>query len=263
MSVSSAYDPAVRRRQRKPIFDDRSRALDRFGLLLIVTIASIVILMLVDVGPRVTGTSGRWESAFASLLVGATLLLALRASGLNGRLQRVADIVVVLVVLSVSFLALASLFNDATPRPAASAPLIVVFLAVLAPLAVIRRLVQHRVVTRGTLLGAISGYLLIPIAFFYLYLSVSISQGTPFFGTPQPSTTYMYFSLTTITTTGYGDLTAQTELGRLMAMAEAVSGQIYLVTFVAMLVGLFIAGRSAMRTPGPGIETGPQPEEAE
>ena len=37
---------------------------------------------------------------------------------------------------------------------------------------------------------------------------------------------------------GYGDLTAQTHLGRLLANAEAVVGQVYLVTFVAMIVGL-------------------------
>jgi hypothetical protein len=67
----------------------------------------------------------------------------------------------------------------------------------------------------------------------------------------------MYFSLTTITTTGYGDLTAQTDVGRTLAMAEAVIGQIYLVTFVAMLVGLFIAGRRTLREPL--IEPGPQP----
>jgi voltage-gated potassium channel Kch len=48
----------------------------------------------------------------------------------------------------------------------------------------------------------------------------------------------MYFSLSTITTVGYGDLTAITPFARLIATAEAVSGQVYLVTFVAMLVGL-------------------------
>jgi hypothetical protein len=53
----------------------------------------------------------------------------------------------------------------------------------------------------------------------------------------------MYFSLTTITTTGFGDLTAASPFGRLLAMWEAVTGQVYLVTFVAMLVGLFAANR--------------------
>lgn len=238
---------AVRKPQRKPMFDDSSRALDRFGLLLIVTVASIVILMLVDIGPGVDLTSGRWEAALASLLVGATLLLALRASGLAIHWQRVADVIVILVVTGVSLVAVLATFNDNFPAPANTAPIVVVALAVAAPLAVVRRLAQHREVTRGTILGAVSGYLLLPIAFFYLFVASSRVTGQEFFGSPAPTTDYMYFSLTTITTTGYGDYTAANEFGRTLAMAEAVTGQIYLVTFVAMLVGLFISTRRTLR----------------
>ena len=48
--------------------------------MLVVTALSVVILMLVDIGPRVSVASGRWESALASLMVGTTLILALRAA---------------------------------------------------------------------------------------------------------------------------------------------------------------------------------------
>jgi hypothetical protein len=48
----------------------------------------------------------------------------------------------------------------------------------------------------------------------------------------------MYFSLTTITTVGYGDLTAAAQPGRLLANTEAVVGQLYLVTFVGLLIGI-------------------------
>ena len=85
------------------------------------------------------------------------------------------------------------------------------------------------------------------------------SRRVPYFGESQPTTSYMYFSLTTITTTGYGDFTAASEFGRLLAMAEAVTGQVYLVTFVAMLVGLFAANRIAGR---PAVAPGPEPEDA-
>jgi hypothetical protein len=237
----------VKKSKRRPIFDDKSRLLDRFGMLLIVTVSSIVILMLVDIGPRASEATGRWQSAIASMLVGATLLLALRASGLSRRPQRIADLIVIIVVSGVSLLAVLTTFTDQVPKPTRAAPVLVVLLAVVAPLAIIRRLVKHREVTRGTLLGAISGYLLLPIAFFYVFISSTSITQAPFFGTPQPTTSYMYFSLTTITTTGYGDLTAAAPLGRLLAMAEAVTGQVYLVTFVAMLVGLFAANRIAGR----------------
>lgn len=242
--------------RRRPIFDDRSRLLDRFGLLLAVTVGSIVILSLVDIGPRASGESSRWEIALASVLVGATLLLALRASGLTRRLQRVADLIVLIMVSSVGFLAVVSSFTDIAPAPTTAAPILVVLVAIVAPMAIIRRLVQHREVTRGTLLGAISGYLLLPIAFFYVFLASATITRTPFFDSAQPTTSYMYFSLTTITTTGYGDLTAASAFGRLLAMAEAVTGQVYLVTFVAMLVGLFAANRMAGR---PAVAEPPQP----
>jgi hypothetical protein len=48
---------------------------------------------------------------------------------------------------------------------------------------------------------------------------------------------FLYFSFVTITTVGYGDLTAGTNLGRSIAIAEALTGQIYLVTVVATIVG--------------------------
>ncbi len=246
----------MKKPKRGPVFDDRSRLLDRFGLLLGVTAGSIVILSLVDIGPRVDEASGRWQSALASVLVGVTLLLALRASGLNRRLQRIADLVVLIIVSSVSFLAVVSTFTDESLRPTSAAPVMIVVLAIVAPMAIIRRLVQHREVTRGTLLGAISGYLLLPIAFFYVFLASATVAREPFFGTAQPTTSYMYFSLTTITTTGYGDITAASPFGRLLAMAEAVTGQVYLVTFVAMLVGLFAANRIAGR---PAVADGPEP----
>ena len=47
---------------------------------------------------------------------------------------------------------------------------------------------------------------------------------------------YLYFSFTTITTVGYGDLTAQANVGRMLAVLEAILGQLYLITVVALVV---------------------------
>ena len=47
----------------------------------------------------------------------------------------------------------------------------------------------------------------------------------------------LYFSFTTLTTVGYGDLTAASNLGHTLAMSEALVGQIYLVTVVSLIVG--------------------------
>lgn len=49
---------------------------------------------------------------------------------------------------------------------------------------------------------------------------------------------FIYFSLVTITTLGYGDIVPTTNLARSLATLEAVIGQLYLMTTVAWLVGV-------------------------
>lgn len=143
-------------RQRPVFFDDASRYLDRFGLLLIVSIASIAILSLVDMTPQEDSTIDRWEETGAAALVGWTLLLALRASGVEHRWQRIADVVVALMVTFLLVVAVLTSVGAVSPLHPATAPLLVVGVSVIAPLVVMRRLLTHREVRRSTLLGAIS-----------------------------------------------------------------------------------------------------------
>jgi hypothetical protein len=53
----------------------------------------------------------------------------------------------------------------------------------------------------------------------------------------------LYFSLTTLTTTGYGDITPVDPVARSAANLEAVIGQFYLAITIARLVALEIAER--------------------
>jgi hypothetical protein len=55
---------------------------------------------------------------------------------------------------------------------------------------------------------------------------------------------FLYFSLVTITTLGYGDMTPLTDRAAGLASVEALSGQIYLVVLVAWLVGMHVSKRS-------------------
>jgi hypothetical protein len=225
---------------KKPRYDDTGRWVDRFGLLLVLTIATIVMLALVDVTDTSDGVVSVLVWVASTVLVGATLLLSLRAAGLNRRRQRIIDVLVMVALGAVILLVVRQALDPTIPTDptAATPPGMVVALAVVAPVAVAGRLLRHREVTNATLLGAIAAYLLIPLAFFELFVALDTWTGQPFFGEPQPSPSYMYFSLTTVTTVGYGDLTPASDLARLAANAEAVIGQVYLVTFVAMIVGL-------------------------
>ena len=66
----------------------------------------------------------------------------------------------------------------------------------------------------------------------------------PPFGTPQQSSAFTYLSLTTMSTLGIGDIVPTTELARLLVSSEAVLGQVFLVTIVAIVVSQFAGARS-------------------
>jgi Ion channel len=62
-------------------------------------------------------------------------------------------------------------------------------------------------------------------------------------GGPEEVATMLYFSLTTLTTTGYGDIVAVDPFARSLANLEAIVGQFYLAITVARLVTLELADR--------------------
>jgi hypothetical protein len=208
---------------------------------LILSTVSVVGLALVDItGPDliVTRLARELGSLTAAVIVGATLLIAMRASGINPRRQRVLDVVIAMTIAGYTIAVLADVTMGVGAEQRSGISAAIAVLSVAAPVIVVLRLVQHRTVTMATLYGAIAAYLLVAVAYFFAFLTVGQWQGTFFTSVSEPSSSYMYFSLTTITTVGYGDLTAATHLGRLLANSEAVVGQVYLVTFVAMIVGL-------------------------
>lgn len=145
--------------------------------------------------------------------------------------------------------------SRSTVSTSGAPPALLAVLAIIAPLVVIGRLSRHRQVSIRTLLGAISAYLLIPVAFYYLFLTVAAFQDQTFFGHAEPTTSFMYFSLTTLTTLGYGDLAPASHIGRLFATSEAIIGPVYLVTVVALLVGLLASQWRGTHTAPDASET--------
>jgi hypothetical protein len=73
-------------------------------------------------------------------------------------------------------------------------------------------------------------YLLVGLFFAFAYVAVRNLGGAPFFasGADATSARSLYFSSVTITTVGYGDYTARTNLGHTLSVTEALLGQIYL-----------------------------------
>jgi drug/metabolite transporter (DMT)-like permease len=110
-------------------------------------------------------------------------------------------------------------------------------------------LLEDREVTLETLSGVLSIYLLAGMFFSFLFAAVQTLGDEPFFAqiADPERADYLYFSYTTLTSTGFGDLTAATNLGRTLTSIEALVGTIYLVTIVALIVSNL---RPRQRGPG-------------
>lgn len=171
------------------------------------------------------------------ILQGIVALLALRSAGAHVQMLRGS---VVLVVVLVAIAAI-GVVNPSDTHEIVQR-LVTLLLIVMTPVAVVagvvRELREDRRVTVETVYCGLCIYLLVGTGFAVLFGSINVIGSTPFFadgvaGTPA---NFLYFSLVTLTTTGYGDFVAGTELGRAMAATEALIGQMYLVTVLAVIV---------------------------
>lgn len=138
-----------------------------------------------------------------------------------------------------------------------SATLYLLFLASL----IAQRIFRARVVTLGTISAALCLYLVVANAWGAVYDLVEVLEDVQSFAGIQPAGEVHgllarqqremdldYFSMVTITTLGYGDITPASGLTRGLASLEAFFGQMFLAVLVARLVSLY-SMQSANREP--------------
>jgi nucleoside permease NupC len=96
-------------------------------------------------------------------------------------------------------------------------------------------------VSAQSVFGAICIYILLGLFFAVVYGAIGALGSSSFFasGVVGTSNDFLYFSFVTMTTTGYGDFTAASDLGRTLAVTEALLGQLYIVTVLALIVTRF------------------------
>ncbi|HWC38944.1 MAG TPA: ion channel [Acidimicrobiales bacterium] len=186
-----------------------------------------------------------WSRLVQELAVGATLLITLRTSHARLRLQRLAraGVVAGLVLTLVG-----SLVGGAL----ALVHVVFMLLLLVTPFVILNRILRHQSVSIETIAGAIDVYVLFGLIFSMLYRSIAAIGGTPFFVQTNHASAnqFLYFSFVSLTTVGYGDLTANTNFGRSVVVLEPLLGQIFLVTTVARLVSLFRGPRARTGTDG-------------
>ena len=105
-------------------------------------------------------------------------------------------------------------------------------------------------VSGSRLQGAVAVYLLLGLGWAHAYVIFSRDHPHSFVtteSTPPTVAGWTYFSFITLTTVGYGDIIPKAPVARMLAVGEALTGQLYLAVMLARLVALQVS--SSIETP--------------
>ena len=193
-----------------------------------------------------SGPPDAWVRVLTVFLQGLTLLAALLASRVSRRLFRIAAIVALVSLLT----AIGSIVVSSSKDPTGVFFLLNILLVATTPVVIARALWRRQLIDVRTVLGAVCIYVLLGMMFAFVYAAINGLGDTPFFVQTAHATTpdFLYFSFITQTTVGYGDFTAAGDLGRALSVVEAMTGQLYLVTVIAVLVSR-LSGRNMTANP--------------
>jgi len=194
-----------------------------------------------------------WSSSMLLLLQGATLVVALWTAGVARADSKLS---ISLATIAVG-LAAAVVIVGGTDLLTASA-LLSGCLVVATMAAIALGVLDQTEVNQQSVTGAVCFYILLGMAFLFLYGAIAQLGSAPFFsqGTDGTRTVRTYFSYVTLATLGYGDYTPAGSLGRTLAVVEAILGQLYLVTVVAVIVSRLGTTRRKRSPFGAGLGSG-------
>ncbi|HEX4467802.1 MAG TPA: ion channel [Solirubrobacteraceae bacterium] len=204
------------------------RRRERYGLLLVLIVVAFAV--------QGVATPNAAEQVVVSVLLSFTLLLALSTAEARPLVVRAALLLALGVIVASVIEASAGNVDGKATRIANG------LLVGLAPPAiavgVVRSLRARSAVTLEAVFGVLCIYLLLGMFFAFVFGSIDhIGEGAFFAGgTAATVSRCLYYSFSTLTTAGFGDLTAASNLGHTLSVFEALLGQIYLVTVVALIV---------------------------
>jgi hypothetical protein len=180
-------------------------------------------------------STATWTGSVIVLLQAITLAVALATSGRpNIRLAASVGVVAAVIV------AVAELNVHHGRVTDAGFALVSAALTVAIAAAVGHGVTRQPEINSASVCGAIVVYLQIGMLFVFVYGAINAIH-PPFFaqGTAATRSLLLYFSYVTLATLGYGDYTPAGQVGKTFAVIEALVGQLYLVTVVAVLVAGF------------------------
>ncbi|MBV9196974.1 MAG: hypothetical protein JO168_22790 [Solirubrobacterales bacterium] len=209
----------------------------RYGAVFVVVLTQLLF--------QVLAPDASWARAVAVGLAAGALMVAVATSRATSSVRRFRTVLVgLLAVIAVGGIAsgafsatvafaIGTLFLAATP---------VVIVGALF------RLTMKQGVTAQVVAGALAIYLLIGLLFASALNVAAHVEGGSFFSGSGTVTNgdRVYYSFTVLTTTGFGDYTTTRPVGHALAVLEMLTGQLYLVTVIGILIGNF-AGRRIER----------------
>lgn len=206
-------------------------ASDRYGLVLLLLLATYVLAS--------TLPEGSASQAVIIAVQGIAVLVALAASQVRFRVRRTAAVLVALAVV------VGAASASAGDLGFGIAELISVVLMTVALGAILRRIATHEHVSVQTILGAIDTYVLFGLIYAFAYAAIARIGSGSFFqtGAHESLSNFLFFSYTTLTTTGYGNLVPAGHFAQTVAVIETLTGQLFLVTVIARLVALWRSPR--------------------
>ena len=203
--------------------------------------ALVVLLILITYGLS-AALSASWAASLVLAVQMATVWVALRASRARPAVRALANLALAAAALA----AVTNLFFDDQIHGGIVAAWVSCLLYLIAPISIVRHLVVRRTVDSETVLGAIAAYLMAGMFFAFFYHALGLTQThLPFFGSQGDGTLPqdLFFSFTTLTTTGYGNLVPAGNPGQTLAVLEMLIGQLFLVTAVAKVVNAWRPGQ--------------------
>ena len=208
----------------------------RYGAVFLLTLAVVVFV--------VAAPSADWSRAVTLAIEGAALVVAVATARERERVRYrralVLGAIVIVLIVGVAIGAVSHQLTAAVTAFITAAVPVVIFRGLL-------RLLREQGVTVQAVAGALAIYLSIGLVFAWIISFIAQVGSTPYFAQNTNGTDgdRVYFSFTVMTTTGFGDFSAATPAGHALAVIEMLTGQLYLVTVIGLLIGNFASRRKA------------------
>jgi hypothetical protein len=202
----------------------------RFGFLLI----SILIMLILR--PFVEGYIGL--QALLAIFMSAIVISVLYAVSEQKRVLMIA----LTIAIPTLIIKWSSYFVNISAIHLASDVIAVVFTA-YATIIILSYVFSEKKISADVIFAAISGYFLIGMMWAFIFSALEFLIPGSFQG-PQVEASRLshayYYSFTTLTTLGYGDITPVSAPARSFSFLEAIMGQLYIAILIAGLVGKYI-----------------------